>query len=301
MQLSIIIPTKNRQQVLLESIEYALRAIENFEAEIIVVNDGDAIHNLPENDKLRLLDNNRQGVSKARNMGGREAKYPLLFFIDDDMWITSESCTAIKKLEEELFFSKNCSVLNWQFPDNLISEMKQDKIGRYLIKADFHTMEGRLKQKIDYTTNLFRVNSIGSGSFAIAKQLFFDIGGYNEGYTFQGEDIDLSERLNKSGIGIFISTGITCYHNQRDRLEINLFLDREYRGFLSQFRNSQSTISPNPIKQTIYTALIPFKITFLLLFNIIPNRPVFDFITFRTIGILSSIMYFKAWYNAENK
>ncbi len=77
MQLSIIIPTKNRQQVLLESIEYALRAIENFEAEIIVVNDGDAIHNLPENDKLRLLDNNRQGASKARNMGGREAKYPL--------------------------------------------------------------------------------------------------------------------------------------------------------------------------------------------------------------------------------
>ncbi len=189
-----------------------------------------------------------------------KTKYPLLFFIDDDMWITSESCTAIKKLEEELFFSKNCSVLNWQFPDNLISEMKQDKIGRYLIKADFHTMEGKeLKQKIDYTTNLFEVNSIGSGSFAIAKQLFFDIGGYNEGYTFQGEDIDLSERLNKSGIGIFISTGITCYHNQRDRLEINLFLDGEYRGFLSQFQpHSIDGVKLNRIKQTIYTALIPF-------------------------------------------
>lgn len=197
MQLSIIIPTKNRQQVLLESIEYALRAIENFEAEIIVVNDGDAIHNLPENDKLRLLDNNRQGPSKARNMGGREAKYSLLFFIDDDMWITSESCTAIKKLEEELFFSKNCSVLNWQFPDNLISEMKQDKIGRYLIKADFHTMEGRLKQKIDYTTNIFRVNYLEAVRLQSLNS-FFDIGGYNEGYTFQGEDIDLSERLNET-------------------------------------------------------------------------------------------------------
>ena len=301
MQLSVIIPTRNRQQVLLESVAFALQAIKNFDAEIIVVNDGDVITNLPENNKLKLLDNNRQGVSKARNLGAKEAKYPVLFFIDDDMWITEESCLAIKELEKASFFSANCTVLNWQFPDTLVSEMKRDKIGRYLIKADFHTLEGRLKRKIDYTTKLFKVSSIGSGSFAIAKQLFFDIGGYNEGYTFQGEDIDLSERLNKSGIGIFISTGITCYHNQRDRLEINLFLDREYRGFLSQFRNSQSTISPNRIKQTIYTALIPFKIAFLLLFNIIPNRPIFDFITFRTIGILSSIMYFKAWYNAENK
>lgn len=302
MQLSIIIPTMNRQQILLQSVELALAAIQDFEAEIIVVNDGNRIDNFPKHEKLTLLENPKQGAASARNYGAAAAKYNILFFIDDDMWITRESLTAISRLDADSFFDKNCTVLNWQFPDILISEMKQDKIGRYLLNANYHTMEGRLKERIDSATNLFKVHSIGSGSFVISKTNFLNIGRYEEAYVFQGEDIDLSNKLNNSNIGIYIYSPVTCYHNQKDRLEINEFLDREYRGFFSQFKNNKPVINPGRIKKVIFTILMPFNWFFLQLFKIIPNNSKFDSITFRTIGVLSSIMYFKAMYKAnENK
>ena len=144
------------------------------------------------------------------------------------------------------------------------------------------------------------VNAMGSGSFVIGKSLFMSIGKYNENITFQGEDIELSKKLNEINIPILLYTPITCYHNQKDRLDIDGFLDRDRRGYISQFQNKHKHATHHWLKQIIYTCLIPFNFLFMLLFKLLPNNVVFDFITFKTIGILSSIVYFKAWYQGAN-
>jgi predicted glycosyltransferase involved in capsule biosynthesis len=149
---------------------------------------------------VAIYKNPKKGAASARNFGASIAKYSILFFIDDDMWMTTESILAIKKLHTDSFFVSNCSVLNWQYPQVLINEMEQQKIGRYLLNANYHTLVGRAKIEINHSADLFKVNSIGSGSFVISKELFTAIGGYNENFIFQGEDVDLSNKLNTSNI-----------------------------------------------------------------------------------------------------
>lgn len=297
--ISIIMPTYNRFEIAKETIEKIAALSKTIPFELIVVNDGEAFPfelNYPD---VFIFKNPKKGASAARNFGASKAKYNLLFFIDDDMWITNESLIAIKELSDDGFFTANCTVLNWKYPDKLITEMSEDKIGRYLLNANYHKMEGRLNQKIDPAVRYLKINSIGSGSFVISSQVFSSIGKYNEGFVFQGEDIDLSDKLNSANIGIFLYTAITCFHNQKDRLNINEFLDRDYRGYLSQFKRKDiKNIKPDKVKQFIFTLLIPLKFVFLFLFSSIPNRTIFDVIIFRIIGILSSISYFKAMKDA---
>lgn len=299
--ISIIIPTCNRFEIVEETILKAIGIESDVEFEIIVVNDGDTLPFIISHPKLSILKNPKRGVASARNYGAMHAKYDLLFFIDDDMWITEDSLRAIKKLENETFFKTNCAVLNWQYPDVLTSEMKYNKTGRYLLKVNYHTLEGRNNQKFDKSVSLLKKELIGSGSFVLSKEAFLVAGKYNEKFLFQGEDLDFSERLIKAGIKNFIFTKITCYHNQKDRLDLNGYLDREYRGYYSQFKGGILSFHPNRFKKAFYTLLLPFNYFFLFFFKLIPNKPTFDFISFRTIGILSSIVYLKAWHAAFKK
>ncbi len=293
MQLSIIIATKNREDILLKSILHALEAIQNFEAEIIIINDGDPIGKLIEHEKLLLLDNHQRGVSKARNLGAEKAKSSLLFFIDDDMWITKESISEILDLEKTAFFNNSCVCLNWEYPEILVQQLKYSKIGRYLLEGRYHTMEGRMHKHIDYSISLQETNSIGSGAFIIYKKIFNVAGGYNENIGFQGEDLDLSKRLISNKVIMKILTKITAFHNQQDRLDIDGFLDRIYRGYTSQIKAGMPMNFP-PIKSLIYQSLLHFYGLLKFSFKLTPNIPIWDILSFRLIGILSSLSYFRA-------
>ena len=297
--ISIILPTYNRFEIVRETIQKIISIKTDILFEIIVVNDGAELPFTIEHPLLTVLKNPKRGAASARNYGATHAKYSILFFIDDDMWITENSLIAIRKLSENGFLNANCVLLNWRYPEELIQKMSQNKIGRYLLKADYHKLEGRLHQKIDEHVSLLKINSVGSGSFVINKLLFDSIGQYNESFIFQGEDIELSEKLFQNKTGIYLYTQLTCFHNQKDRLDINEFTDRDYRGYLSQFKNNSSSPKPAILKQLFFTLLLPFNNIIRYLFNQIPNNTAFDRISFRIIGILSSIAYFKALYHAR--
>ncbi len=297
--ISIILPTYNRFEIVRETIQKIISIKTDILFEIIVVNDGAELPFTIEHPLLTVLKNPKRGAASARNYGATHAKYSILFFIDDDMWITENSLIAIRQISENGFLNANCVLLNWRYPEELIQKMSQNKIGRYLLKADYHKLEGRLHQKIDEHVSLLKINSVGSGSFVINKLLFDSIGQYNESFVFQGEDIELSEKLLKNKTGIYLYTQLTCFHNQKDRLDINEFTDRDYRGYLSQFKNNSLSPKPAILKQLFFTLLLPFNNIIRYLFNQIPNNTAFDRITFRIIGILSSIAYFKALYHAR--
>ncbi|HNL17615.1 MAG TPA: glycosyltransferase, partial [Chitinophagales bacterium] len=67
--LSIIIPTKDRTEILKLTLQKAIEAIEGFEIEIIVVNDGNEIKEKFENPKIQYFKNPKKGVTTARNYG----------------------------------------------------------------------------------------------------------------------------------------------------------------------------------------------------------------------------------------
>ena len=102
--LSVVIPTWNRERLVCEAVESALRQGETVagEIEVIVVDDGSTDHTLAVlshrfGSRIRLLAlPQRRGAGAARNAGVREARGELLAFLDsDDLWLPG-------KLEAEL-------------------------------------------------------------------------------------------------------------------------------------------------------------------------------------------------------
>jgi glycosyltransferase involved in cell wall biosynthesis len=295
MAISIIIPTRNRNEILNETVKHAVTAAENTATEIIVVNDGASRLQLQEDllPKIQVIENRERGVSCARNLGAEVSKGSILFFIDDDMWITEESIREISSLESKGVLTDSCVCLNWEYPVQLKARLKEFKVGRYILAHRYNTMEGRLHRKIDSTNELDNETSIGSCSFVISKHLFQSVGGYNEGIIFQGEDIDLSNRLRAEKIPVKILTKITAFHNHQDRLDIDGFLDRQYRGYFSQI-NAGIPHHFSTLKKIIYTLLTPAWGILKQLYLLIPNFSAFDVLSFRLIGVLSSLTYFRA-------
>jgi glycosyltransferase involved in cell wall biosynthesis len=285
--ISIIMPTYNRFGVVQETINKAITAIVDIDAEIIIINDGEDLPFTISHIKLSIYKNQKKGVSSARNFGASKSKYPILLFIDDDMWITTATLQLIIGLWKSNQLEHNTFNLNWIYPVELQEKLKIKKIGRYILNANYHKLEGRSCISVNYQLETMDMLGVGSCSFCITKENFNSIGGYNEKIDFQGEDIDIASRLDKNHIHTKLATKITCYHNQEDRLEIDGFIDRIYRGYLSQAKAGM--LNTTSQKHTFYSILLPLFSAIKFLYNAIPNRPIFDKLSFRLIGILSSI------------
>ncbi|MEZ4879108.1 MAG: glycosyltransferase family 2 protein [Chitinophagales bacterium] len=296
--LSIIIPTKNRPEILKQTLEQALIAIENTNVTVFVINDGEELKNKIEDQQIKYCSNPKTGVSSARNYGASLANSNWLLFLDDDMWISKQSVEAFKNIIKQ-DDSNSVYCLNWEYPKQLNKKLRNSKVGRYILNAAYNTMKGRISKNLVWNNAFEPINGIGSGSLLISKTIFNKVNGYNENIAFQGEDVDLSYKLKKNNLNIKTYTPITCYHNQQDRLDIKGYLDREYNGYVSQLNSEKvgyiHTIQNLSDKKTaFYKMLIPFEPIFLFLFTLMPNISLFDFISFRLIGILSSIQKVKA-------
>ena len=86
---SVIIPTKERESILFDTLARLAGALNGVVAEVIVINDSKTSNLvlLKDFDFAIVVDNPGQGVASARNFGASLAKSDLLWFIDDDMWI----------------------------------------------------------------------------------------------------------------------------------------------------------------------------------------------------------------------
>ena len=296
--ISVIMPTYNRFKITEETIQKVLEIKTDIPFELIVVNDGEELPFSISHSKLQIFKNPKKGVSHARNYGASLSKYPILFFIDDHMWTTGRSLEIIIEFYQKGFLDNYYFNLNWVYPESLQHKLANSKIGRYILYSKYHTLEGRSFIKVDYTKPIVEHRGVGSCSFCILKDIFNKIEGYNEIIDFEGEDIDIAKRLADNNIFPKLATEITCYHNQQDRLEIDGYLDRKYRGNLSQAKVGMLYLPKS--KQYFYTLFIPFYSIFKFLFKITPNKQSFDKISFRLIGILSSLSYVMAIRNIRN-
>ncbi len=304
MSFSIVIATKDREKVLLESLEKAIEFKKGFDFEIIVINDGDKNIEFPVEivQQIIYVPNQGKGVSKARNLGASIAKNDFLFFIDDDMWLTPDFFNWFLQKETHIDISQQVYHLNWEYPPVLIEKMKSNLVGKYLLQSNFHTMWGRLGMKGAIKSGEIEANGMGSGSFLISKVLFHQMGGYNENIIFQGEDLDFSTRLLQKGVKIFLVFDVCLFHNQEDRLLIDSFLKREFDGYVSQF-NAIKTLKM-PFKGLEIESKIHLLFLQILLFleklivfclKNFQNINYFKSFSIKLLGILCVLQKYKAW------
>ncbi len=305
--ISIIIPTRNREAVLWVTLAKAIAAIEVItNAEVLVINDGDEDLDIPAryNSVIKFYRNPKKGVSTARNFGADNAKGSILFFIDDDMWINKE---ALGWINNYFSIAENAEAvynINWHYPQELTQKLIQTKIGQYQLAAAYNTMWGRMVtgQKLEPAQGLYAFNCIMSGSLVMSKTTFEKTGRYNEKMIFQGEDADLTEKINAAGIKIFCVFDVMLFHNQQDRFEIDNFLVRASDGFASEFKAAKEGFITNRAKK-IYK--MPGSIIFLFFFTteffwiwllkILPNNTFWRLLNNRLIGMLNGLQHYKQW------
>ena len=204
MKLSIIILNYNVHYFLELCLQSVEAAITNLEAEIIVVDNNSSDQSCAmvkqKFPNVKLIQNKENlGFSKGNNIGVQHAKGQFLCILNPDT-VVPEDCF------EQLFeFSKIKNDLGL-FACRLV-----DGAGRFLPESKRHipTPKVAIKKvfgldKSYYVSNL-KPNTTGIvpifvGAFMmVEKQIYQQVGGFDEDYFMYGEDIDLSYKIVKSG------------------------------------------------------------------------------------------------------
>jgi len=303
--ISIIISTRNREQILWDTVQKACNAIEKKNVEIIVINDGDKVLCVPNflKGEIKIFDNPKKGVSSARNFGVSQAKGSILFFIDDDMWINNAVIDWIndyiiqKGNTEEVYF------INWNYPTYLNEKLRISKVGRYLLAANYHNLWGRMQKKTEQpSSGLYKYDQLGSCSLVMKKDIFNKVGCYNENIIFSGEDSDLANKINKLDIPIYVVFDVTLHHNHLDRIEIHNFLKRIYDGFGSEFIAKKTgimgpvpNITYNGFKLLVFDFFRNTEKAWIFLHIILPNSSFIQPLQNKLIGGLGGLQRFKQW------
>jgi glycosyltransferase involved in cell wall biosynthesis len=187
---SVIIPLYNRGEYIKRAIDSVLsQTYQNFE--IIIIDDGstdgssDVVKRFPDT-RIRLLSQENQGVSAARNKGAGNASSDFLAFLDaDDEWLPDHLETLLRLRNKYPFAGAYTTAYKILEPDGKIRSARYNAL-----------LEN---QEEGIIPDFFKSAALGdsplnSSSVGIPKIIFNEFGGFLSGVPM-GEDTDLWIRI----------------------------------------------------------------------------------------------------------
>jgi len=303
MDISIIIPTYNRNSILYKHLAIAYVELKGMAYEIIIVNDSktNKIELLPEwSSNISVINNPKQGVASARNLGASLARSENLIFMDDDMALKQN---AVQKAIGFLNTNKDaCLNVNWAYPDKLNAKLETYQFGRYLEHFGFTTLKGWQDEGFEWKDDqVIKANGVTSQFLAMTKTSFDKSGGYNENFPFAGfEDHDFGIRLQQKGITAYLDTGTMIWHNEEDRVQLEGWMQRKYRGgqtrkIAVQMGHKDLEINYNNLKGKLYFIISQVEFIFTWGLKLIPNIKMFDPLYFRIVNVLLGTNSYKGY------
>lgn len=217
MKLSVVILNYNVQYFLELCLKSVIEAIQNIEAEIIVVDNNSEDNScemirktFPE---VILIENKENlGFSKGNNIGVAKSKGEYVCILNPDTVVPEDI------FEKLLTFSDTKSklgIVGCKLINGRGEFLPESKRNIPFVKAAFKKIIGNSN---DYYANDLRDNEIGTvavlvGAFMIMKkEIYLEANGFDEDYFMYGEDIDLSYRVLKAGYNNFYYGLSTVIH-----------------------------------------------------------------------------------------
>jgi GT2 family glycosyltransferase len=300
MDLSIIIPTRDRGEVFDQTLQSALSATAHINAEILVVNDSKNTRPvIPVNAKVRMIDNPGNGVAAARNAGASSTSGELILFLDDDIQISRLSIDHLIELHKS--YDSICLNLNWEYPSTLIDKMKKLQFGRFMISNNMVSFKGWYHHPSWRDGALFSSTSVASFHLSMKRSDFRKTGGYNEKFPHAGfEDYDFPIRLKNVGMSFFIDSRVTVYHNEADRLSFSNWLASQERRAATrkvavEMGYKQLALNYPDWKKAIFRVVSATRPVVGMAMRCVPNYPVFDPVFFRFVGMLQAFRIYKGY------
>jgi glycosyltransferase involved in cell wall biosynthesis len=300
MKLSVIIPTKDRPAVFNSTIVKVVEALQEIDAEVIVVNDSKTSDVfIPESSAdIQIHNNPKSGVASARNFGASFSSGDILLFLDDDILMTRSAVEGIFLLHKR--YPDAAITLPRKYSEELMKRAKELSFGRFLIKTGFSSVKDEigLEWKDD---EVFEINVAASYCLFMSKSTFQITNGYDEIFPFAGfEDYDFSMRLDKAKIKKFQCSKYFVDDNEKDRIDLKNWLRIKFQA--SQTRvlavlkgYSELSIVYSEMKFFSYTILSPFKFMIIGICYSMLNLKLFDPIYFRLVHILIGITIFEGY------
>jgi GT2 family glycosyltransferase len=180
--------------------------------------------------ELRYIWEQNGGKSSACNRGIRAADGDLIVMIDDDMEPTSE---LLRAHNESHLKNPRAGVLG---AAPIMPDRDTPPVVTYIADKFNEHLE-----KISRPGFKIRIWDFYGGNFSIKKELITEIGLFDESYKAYGfEDVELANRLLKSGINIIYSSEAKCIQHYSD----------DYRGVarktINTGKNSIHLVSTYP-------------------------------------------------------
>lgn len=216
MDISVIIPTYNRKNVLRKCI-LALtgQTYPRSEYEIIIVDDGstdgteEMVRSL-QNDPvgmLRLVAQRNRGPASARNVGITHAKGNILLFLGDDIIATADLIKRHSELHAR-YSGDHIAVLGhvtWS------PEIRITNLMRWLESSGVQFGYGTIKDPENVPFNYFYTSNV-----SVKRRFLQNHGLFDEDFPYAAwEDIELAYRLKQKGLRILYAANAVAYHDHR--------------------------------------------------------------------------------------
>ncbi|TET29585.1 glycosyltransferase family 2 protein [Candidatus Aerophobetes bacterium] len=219
MEVSIIIPTYNRKEILREALEFLFNQSypkENYE--IVIVDDGSTdgtekmINSLSPPCRLVYLHQDRKGPAIARNLGIKNARGKIIVFIDSDIFSSPDF------INEHVKFHR-------RFGDVVVSgpTVRTDKL-----KDVFSDIKRRkFRESLAWSGP-----SLITSNLSVKKEFLLKVGGFDGEFVGMGwHDWELGLRLKKLGLEVKRNVEAIVYHYKRKRRLSDIpFLCEKRRG-----------------------------------------------------------------------
>ena len=227
---SIIIPTKNRKEKLNLCLSSIYNSKKKFTFEVIIVDDTSTEPaRVDEKIAKVVLNKNNPGPSGARNYGSQIALGKYLFFIDSDVELENET---LLKLYDSITTPGIDSVFG-MYSTNYPYKSK-NFLGEYKNLYWHHKL----------TTLSKNTHLIHTNIFAIGKDLFKDLNGFNEKVKI-GEDLHFGQKLYKNKKYVLLNKKVLFMHNKIFNSFIEFFKYSFINSFFGTFLLSGNKIDKN--------------------------------------------------------
>ncbi|MCH4551277.1 glycosyltransferase family 2 protein [Aestuariibaculum lutulentum] len=217
MKLSIVILNYNVRYFLELCLKSVQAAVTDIDAEIIVVDNNsedDSCKMVKELfPEVKLIENKENyGFSKGNNIGVAKAKGEYICILNPDTVVAEDTFSKLLSFADN---TTDLGIVGCKLINGVGEFLPESKRNVPYVKVAFKKMLGKPEL---YYANHIDENAIGKakilvGAFMLMKRdVFLQVGGFDEEYFMYGEDIDLSYSIYKAGYSNYYFGETTVLH-----------------------------------------------------------------------------------------
>lgn len=180
--------------------------------------------------KFRIIKNQKNyGYSIGKNIGVRKSKGKYILMLDCDILVLDKE--ILNKLLRNYLSLTRCAILGICILDR--DEITTKNYGRYYDFAGSKEIIDKINiNKIIRIKRPFRVGFASGGAIFLNKDIWFELGEYDESQPFYIDDHDIGARAYNFGYNNYLVNNLYVIHLEENRQKLDIWLWK-YRYYFS--------------------------------------------------------------------